>query len=65
MYDHGPVFFSWTSMGWEEGENRSSGKVSEHQSSFDGGLPFQAPGGVDHINRPKNMMMLMLEMVDR
>ena len=61
MYDHGPV---WDGRGGGE-ENRSSGKVSEHQSSFDGGLPFQAPGGVDHINRPKNMMMLMLEMVDR
>ena len=39
-----------------------SGKVSERQSSFDGGLPFPAPGNVDHINRPKSMMMLILQM---
>ena len=45
------------------GENRSSGKVSERQSSFDGGLPFPAPGNVDHINRPKSMMMLMLRLI--
>ena len=56
-----------TQYGWVVGvtESRSricSGKVSERQSSFDGGLPFPAPGNVDHINRPKSMMMLMLLM---
>ena len=37
--------------------------MSERQSSFDGGLPFPAPGNVHHINRPKSMMMLLMLMM--
>ena len=37
----------------------SRGKVSGHQSAFDGGLPCQAPGNVDHINRPKSRRVLL------
>ena len=45
---------------WErERESMSRGKVSGHQSAFDGGLPCQAPGNVDHINRPKSRRVLL------
>ena len=44
---------------WDrERESMSRGKVSGHQSAFDGGLPCQAPGNVDHINRPKSRTVL-------
>ena len=39
--------------------------MSERQSSFDGGLPFPAPGNVHHSNRPKSMMMLLMMMMMR
>ena len=63
MYNQGTVSMGGGMEIGEQEHRICSGKVSERQSSFDGGLPFPAPGNVDHINRPKSMMMLMLRLI--